>query len=93
MIAKGNTAKEIGTILNMDSTSISREVKRNHIKSKEKDEDGTVCNDCLFKKGCNIVNVNKFHIQVINSNIFIEPKINSFKNRSKEKKSDVIDTF
>lgn len=36
----------------MDSTSISREVKRNCIKSKEKekDDDGTLCNDCSFKK-------------------------------------------
>lgn len=57
MIAQGNTAKEIGAILNMDSTSISREVKRNRIKSKEKDDDGTLCNDCSFKKSCSIKRV------------------------------------
>lgn len=32
MIANGNKAKEIGDVLGMDSTSVSREIKRNRIK-------------------------------------------------------------
>ena len=35
MVAKSNKEKEIGEILNMDPTSISRELKRNRIKTKE----------------------------------------------------------
>lgn len=57
MIAKSNTAKEIGEILNLDPTSISREVKRNRIKVKEKEEGSTVCQTCLHKRGCVIKRV------------------------------------
>ena len=54
MIAKGNKAKEIGDVLGMDSTSVSREVKRNRIKIKEIEIDGTLCKSCLHKRGCTI---------------------------------------
>ena len=54
MIAKGNKAKEIGDVLGMDSTSVSREVKRNRIKIKEIESDGTLCKSCLHKRGCTI---------------------------------------
>lgn len=57
MIAKGNKSKEIGDVLGIDSTSVSREVKRNHIKIKEIKSDGTLCKDCLHKRGCTIKKV------------------------------------
>lgn len=57
MVAKSNKAKEIGEILNMDPTSISRELKRNRIKTKEVENDGTLCNSCFYKSGCSIKKV------------------------------------
>ena len=57
MVAKSNKAKEIGEILNMDPTSISRELKRNRIKTKEVENDGTLCNSCFYKRGCSIKKV------------------------------------
>ena len=57
MVAKSNKAKEIGEILNMDPTSISRELKRNRIKTKEVENDGTLCNSCFHKSGCSIKKV------------------------------------
>ena len=57
LIAKGNKAKEIGEALGMDSTSVSREVKRNRIKVKEKEDEGTLCKGCLHKRGCTIKKV------------------------------------
>lgn len=57
MVAKSNKAKEIGEILNMDPTSISRELKRNRIKTKEVGNDGTLCNSCFHKSGCSIKKV------------------------------------
>ena len=57
MVAKSNKAKEIGEILNMDPTSISRELKRNRIKTKEVENDGTLCNSCFYNSGCSIKKV------------------------------------
>ena len=57
MVAKSNKAKEIGEILNMDPTSISRELKRNRIKTKEMENDGTLCKSCFHKSGCSIKKV------------------------------------
>lgn len=57
MIAKGNKAKEIGEILDMDSTSVSRELKRNRIKVKDVEDDGTLCKSCLHKRDCIIKKV------------------------------------
>ena len=57
MVAKSNKAKEIGEILNMDPTSISRELKRNRIKTKEVENDGTLCNSGFHKSGCSIKKV------------------------------------
>lgn len=57
MIARGNKAKEIGDALGMDSTSVSRELKRNRVKTKEADGDGTLCKSCLHKRGCTIKKV------------------------------------
>lgn len=57
MVAKGTSAKEIGEILGMDPTSVSRELKRNRIKIKETDSDDTLCNNCSHKKGCTIKKV------------------------------------
>ena len=52
MVAKSNKAKEIGEALGMDSTSISRELKRNRTKTKEIENDGTLCRSCFCKRGC-----------------------------------------
>lgn len=57
MVAKGSTAKDIGEDLDMDPTSVSRELKRNRIKVKEKDDDGTLCGACSHKRGCTIKKV------------------------------------
>lgn len=57
MIAKGNKAKEIGDALGMDSTSVSREIKRNRTKTKEMEKDGTLCKSCFHKRGCTIKKV------------------------------------
>lgn len=57
MIAKGNKAKDIGEVLGMDSTSISRELKRNRIKTKEKDDGNCLCSKCNYKRGCTIKRV------------------------------------
>ena len=54
MVAKGNKAKEIGDALGMDPTSVSRELKRNRTKTKETENDGTLCRSCLHKRGCTI---------------------------------------
>jgi len=57
MVAKGNKAKEIGDALGMDPTSVSRELKRNRTKTKETENDGTLCRSCLHKRGCTIKKV------------------------------------
>ena len=57
MIAKSNKAKDIGEVLGMDSTSISRELKRNRIKAKEKEGGSTLCSKCTYKRGCTIKKV------------------------------------
>lgn len=57
MIAKGNKAKEIGEVLGMDPTSISRELKRNRTQVKGLDGDGTLCKSCFHKRGCAIKKV------------------------------------
>ncbi|MDD5884648.1 MAG: helix-turn-helix domain-containing protein [Erysipelotrichaceae bacterium] len=57
MVAKGNKAKEIGDALGMDPTSVSRELKRNRTKTKEAEDDGTLCRSCLHKRGCTIKKV------------------------------------
>ena len=48
MIIEGATAKEIGKVLGMSPTSISREVKRNRVVEEPKQiSEGSICNDCL----------------------------------------------
>lgn len=57
MLVNGNKAKEIGEILGMNSTSISRELRRNRIITKSFDEDEALCKTCIYKRGCTIKKV------------------------------------
>lgn len=57
MVAKGNKAREIGDALGIDPTSVSRELKRNRTKTKEAEDDGTLCESCFHKRGCTIKKV------------------------------------
>lgn len=57
LIEARKTAKEIGEIIGMDSTSVSREVKRNRIKTKESQLTGSFCDTCLFYSSCTLKKV------------------------------------
>lgn len=52
LIAKEHTAKEIVVILDMDSTSLFRELKRNRIQTKEATTSKTICTICFHRKYC-----------------------------------------
>ena len=52
LIAKEHTAKEIAVILDMDPTSVSRELKRNRSLIKEATTPVTICTICSHRKYC-----------------------------------------
>lgn len=52
LLSKGSSAKEIGEILNMDPTSISREIKRNRVQTQEQRIEGSICFTCINKTNC-----------------------------------------
>ena len=52
LLSKESIAKEIGEILNMDSTSISREIKRNRVQTQEQRIEGSICFTCINKTNC-----------------------------------------
>lgn len=54
MVAKRDKAKDIGTVLGMDPTSISRELLRNRVMVKGAAAGGALCDKCANKPGCKI---------------------------------------
>ena len=52
LLSKGSSAKETGEILNMDPTSISREIKRNRVQTQEQRIEGSICFTCINKTNC-----------------------------------------
>lgn len=46
------TAKEIGSLINVDATSVSREIKKRRVLKKGSFNDTSICTDCANKKAC-----------------------------------------
>lgn len=57
LLSKGKTAKEIAESINMDPTSVSREIKRNRILTKEETVEASICASCEYRKWCKIKHV------------------------------------
>ena len=52
-LEQGLTAKQIGALLGLDPTSISREIKRHRVLRKfSNPPDVTICRDCMNKLSC-----------------------------------------
>lgn len=57
LLNQGKTAKQISESINMDPTSVSREIKRNRILTKEARVENSVCASCDNRKWCRIKHV------------------------------------
>lgn len=57
LLSKGKSAKEIAESINMDPTSVSREIKRNRILTKEAKVEASICASCEHRKWCKIKHV------------------------------------
>ena len=54
LLEEGKTAKDIGLIVGLDPTNVSREVKKHRTKKEVSSLNKAICKDCTHRYGCNV---------------------------------------